>query len=97
MDASAARDTTRPPDRITCEEAFRRLDAFLDRELAPFELQRVEEHLETCVSCAREFTFEADVLHQVRQRVRRVAAPPALIDRIGQMLAVERRPAPRTE
>lgn len=85
-----ARRQNPPPDRITCEDAFRRLDAFLDRELAPQELQRVEAHLETCVCCAREFAFEADVLQQVRVRVRRVAAPQALIERIARLLAAER-------
>ena len=34
-----------PLDRMSCEEAFRRLDDYLDRELSPDEMRQVEEHL----------------------------------------------------
>ena len=51
-----------PLNRTTCEEAFRRLDDFLDRRLARTEMHLIEEHLEICAACAREFTFEASVL-----------------------------------
>ena len=52
-----------PLNRTTCEEAFRRLDDFLDRRLARAEMHLIEEHLEICAACAREFTFEASVLN----------------------------------
>lgn len=66
------------PSRFTCEEVFARLDAFLDRELAPEELRLVEEHLETCAACASEHRFEYQVLDGVRSKLRRIAVPENL-------------------
>jgi anti-sigma factor (TIGR02949 family) len=63
---------------ITCAEAFRRLDDYLDRELNPVEAAEVETHLRTCETCAREYAFEAGVLNDVRAKVRRVQAPESL-------------------
>ena len=73
-------------DRFTCEEAFRRLDDFLDRELSTKELARVQRHLDTCAACAREFAFEAQLLSGLRRRLREVAAPNALISRIAHLI-----------
>lgn len=78
------------PDRYTCEEALRRLDDFLDRELRPEEMQRVESHLETCAVCAREFGYEAAVVREVRTKLKRIGVPPDLRTRLAQMLEAER-------
>ena len=67
-----------PFDRFTCEEVFRRLDDYLDRELAPAEMQRVSEHLQTCAACAQEYAFEAGVLTDVRAKLHRIQAPSDL-------------------
>jgi anti-sigma factor (TIGR02949 family) len=69
-------------NRKTCEEAFRRLDDFLDRRLDAEETRLVEEHLQVCEACTREFTFEASVLDGVKQKLRQLAAPPELLARI---------------
>ena len=69
-------------DRYTCEETFRRLDDYLDRELTPEELERVQAHMETCAFCAAEFAFEGDILDAVRAKLRRVSAPPDLLERV---------------
>ena len=69
-------------DRFTCEEAFRRLDDYLDRELAAAEMTRLREHLETCAGCAREFNFEASVLNGVREKLRQIDLPESLQARI---------------
>lgn len=69
-------------DRLTCEEMFRRLDDFLDRELTASEMQQVKEHLDNCARCASEYQFDETVLKQVRQRLARVQAPPGLLDAI---------------
>jgi anti-sigma factor (TIGR02949 family) len=69
-------------DRTNCEEAFRRLDDFLDRRLPPEEMKAIEEHLDICAWCAREFNFEASVLHGITRRVRRLDVPPDLVSRI---------------
>ena len=71
-----------PLNRTTCEEAFRRLDDFLDRRLDHTEMHLIEEHLEICAACAREFTFEASVLAGVRQKLRQLSMPPDLMARI---------------
>ena len=69
-------------DRSNCEEAFRRLDDFLDRRLSPDEMRLIEEHLAVCGWCAREFNFEASVLHGLKRRLRQLDAPPDLLSRI---------------
>jgi anti-sigma factor (TIGR02949 family) len=73
---------THPLNRTTCEEAFRRLDDFLDRRLPHAEMHLIEEHLEICAACAREFAFEASVLNGVRQKLRQLSMPPDLLSRI---------------
>jgi anti-sigma factor (TIGR02949 family) len=75
------------PDRLTCEETFRRLDDFLDRELSEEEAHQVGGHLEDCARCATRFQFEAEVISAVREKLRRIQAPPDLRDRIAARLA----------
>ena len=69
-------------DRYTCEEAFRRLDDYLDRELSAEEMTLVHEHLDICAGCAREFNFEASVLCGVREKLRQIDLPDSLQARI---------------
>ena len=69
-------------NRTNCEEAFRRLDDFLDRRLTPEETKIIEEHLEVCAWCAREFNFEASLLFGVRRKLRQLDLPPDLVARI---------------
>ena len=68
--------------RTTCEEAFRRLNDFLDRRLTPEENRIIEEHLEICAWCAREFNFETSVLHGLKRKVRELDVPAGLLSRI---------------
>jgi anti-sigma factor (TIGR02949 family) len=75
-----------PLDRMTCEEAFRRLDDYLDRELSLDEMRQVDEHLRTCEVCTSEFVFEASVLTEVRRKLRSLSAPPDLLARIAARL-----------
>ncbi|MEO6461951.1 MAG: zf-HC2 domain-containing protein [Candidatus Eisenbacteria bacterium] len=71
-----------PSDPLPCEEVFRRLDDYLDRELTPAEMEQVKEHLERCAVCAGEFRFDETVLRLVRARLSRVQAPPGLLGAI---------------
>ncbi len=73
---------SRPLNRHTCEEAFRRLDDYLDRRLSADEMRKIEEHLHICDACTREFAFEASVLDGVKHKLRHLAAPPDLLTRI---------------
>lgn len=68
--------------RTNCEEAFRRLNDFLDRRLPPEEMRIIEEHLEICAWCAREFNFETSVLHGLKRKVRQLDVPAGLLSRI---------------
>lgn len=70
------------PDRLNCEELFRRLDDYVDRELVEAEAELVRQHLETCVVCAAEYTFETSMLQGVREKLRRIHAPEGLLERI---------------
>jgi anti-sigma factor (TIGR02949 family) len=74
-------------NRVTCEEAFRQLDDYLDRELGAVETRLIEEHLSICGACLREFTFERSVVDGVRRKLERVAAPSDLMARISADLA----------
>jgi len=66
------------------------MDDFLDRELAPGEVVLVRTHLETCAACASEYAFEENVLTTVREKLRRIAVPSELRDRIALKLAAAR-------
>ena len=82
-----------PLDRYTCEQVFRRMDDYLDRELAPREVAQVRAHLETCAACTKEFAFEASVLETLKAKLRRVSIPPSLRERIARRLFRFPRPA----
>lgn len=75
------------PDRLTCEELFRRLDDYLDRELTADEMALVRSHLETCAQCAAEYAFESSVLRNVREKLRHIAAPGDLMAKISRRIA----------
>jgi anti-sigma factor (TIGR02949 family) len=74
------------PDRYTCEEMFRLLDDYVDRELGEAERARVGEHLATCVVCAAEYRFEESVLKHLKAKIRRIAVPEDLMRRISRAL-----------
>lgn len=73
-------------NRITCEDAFRRLDDYLDIELSAREMALVRNHLETCEACAHEFAFEESVLRGVREKLRHVRVPSDLQSRVLEAL-----------
>ena len=84
-------DVEMPPlDRYTCEQVFRRMDDYLDRELTPAEVTHVREHLETCGACASEYGFEEAVLSNLKAKLRRVAVPSKLRERVERQLAAAR-------
>ena len=74
-------------DRYTCEEVFRRLNDYLDRELSAAEMALVKEHLDTCGQCASEHAFEASVLRELKSKLRRIDLPRSLIDKVAAILA----------
>ncbi|MGH7703123.1 MAG: anti-sigma factor family protein [Gemmatimonadales bacterium] len=78
---------TAEPSRLSCGEAFLRLDDYVDRELSAPEQALVEGHLEVCARCAAEFAFEAQVLQDLKDKLRRLEAPPTLRARIKRALS----------
>ena len=82
---------------LTCEEVFRRLDDYLDRELGPGAVPQIEQHLAECEMCAREYRFEASVLAGIRRKVRRIQLPPDLLGRLSRRLSEARGDAPLEE
>jgi len=63
------------PNAFDCEEAFRHLGDFLDRELTAEELKMVEEHLLICETCARQFHFEEELLACLKSKARLAKIP----------------------
>lgn len=78
-------------DHFTCKNAFQRLDDYVDRELAPHEMSQVREHLEMCAQCMEEFSFEADVLKQIRATLQRIRAPHDLMAVISSAIVHDRK------
>ena len=74
------------PSPLACAETFARLDDYLDRELAPGELDEVASHLETCAVCAGEFEIERRLLEDLREKLRRVRAPADLMAKVSARL-----------
>lgn len=76
-----------PKDRFSCREVVRRLDDYVDRELDPEEQRLVEAHLQECAQCASEYRFEANLLRQVRDKVRRIDVPSDLMAKVLKRIA----------
>lgn len=73
---------------LNCAETFRRLDDYVDRELAPEEFAAVAAHLEQCAICADEFAVERDLLDGIRAKLTRVRVPDGLMAKIVARLHV---------
>lgn len=73
-------------DRYTCEQVFHLLDDYIDRELAPDEITRVEEHLATCAQCARESRFEHSLLEGLKSKIRQIEVPRSAVERVEAIL-----------
>jgi anti-sigma factor (TIGR02949 family) len=76
---------------LTCEETFRRLDDYVDRELPLGERQRVEAHLADCLDCAREYRFEQSVIENLRDTLRRLDVPTDLARKVADQLEQARK------
>ncbi len=81
--------TMGPLDRYTCEQVFRLLDEYLDRELAPEEIARVEKHLATCAQCAAEYRFEGTLLEGLKDKIRHIEVPQSAIEKVESILKAD--------
>jgi anti-sigma factor (TIGR02949 family) len=66
-----------------CAAVLELLDDYLDGELQPSEMRRVQAHLAQCDACAVEFRRARCEVDAVRERLRRVPVPPDLRARLG--------------
>ena len=74
------------PRPLTCAEAFRHLDDYVDRELGPEELEAVEEHLARCRDCTDEFDTEQQLLGIIRAKLAQIRLPAGLMEKISARL-----------
>lgn len=74
---------------LTCRETAARLDDYLDRELSLREQTLVARHLKFCRHCAKIFRFEADLLHEMQDKLQRVEMPPDFKEKIFAGLPAE--------
>ncbi len=72
--------------RLSCQETFRRLEDYIDRELDSREMKLVQEHLEQCLVCAKEFDFEGTLIAELREKISRIEVAPNLIAKISHRL-----------
>ena len=70
----------------SCEEARRRLDAYVDGELPGEEARAVERHVAGCDRCAEVLGFERTLLEGLKKRIRETDVPAGLRDRIESAL-----------
>lgn len=71
-----------------CEETYRRLAEYLDRELTEAEMAEVRRHLADCGVCNEEYEFESSVLRHIRRCLKDAPVPEDLISRVE--LALDR-------
>jgi len=79
-------------DRYTCEQVFRLLDDYVDRELTREEIDRVEQHLATCAQCASESRFEHGIVEGLKNKIRHIDVPASLVEKIETALKRHRDP-----
>lgn len=72
-----------------CQEAVKRLNDYLSRELEPTEEALVQRHLHECRGCFEKFRFEETLLRTLRERLGQTQAPAALRLRILGLLGRE--------
>lgn len=77
---------TTEPEQIDCEEALRRLAAYLDRELESAEAAEVERHLERCRSCFSRAEFRRRLRERVRTDLQVGSVPPEFEERVRTLL-----------
>lgn len=73
-------------ERLDCEELFRRLEDYVDRELSTDEAELVEKHLTECEACALEYSFETSFVREVKKKLRKIDVSADLRKRIGKAL-----------
>jgi mycothiol system anti-sigma-R factor len=67
---------------VKCEEIRNLMDAYLDGELDPVTIQKVEQHLRECGKCEQAYEVETAMAHAISQAAPYYKAPIELRERI---------------
>ncbi len=73
--------------QLTCEEALRRLTAYLDKALAGEDLEALEEHIGACLDCCDRLEFSRKLDRVVKERSGDEPLPEGIEQRIRRALA----------
>jgi len=73
-------------DFYSCEEAVKRLNDYLDRELDSDEHADVVKHLHICKPCLERFTFEETLLISIKTKMQSRSAPNELKSRLSALI-----------
>src|SRR5436309_1972009 len=90
MDRTESREGEEPEMLFgfsTCKEALTRMNDYLDRNLAPHEMQIVKRHVKMCHACALKFASEAKILEETRAKMERIVPQDETITRLSGILA----------
>jgi anti-sigma factor RsiW len=74
---------------MTCEEAIKLMDGYLDGELDPITNQTIEQHLRECQECDEAYKTHAALIRSVGQATPYYKAPAGLRERIQSSLQEE--------
>jgi hypothetical protein len=77
------------PVQLSCEAARAEFDAYLDSAMSGLEMQAIAGHLESCISCSREFADQR-LLQQHLGELGAATAPEHLQRNLLDTLAIER-------
>ena len=78
-------------DCVTCEEALRQLDDYLDSELDEHQMATVRKHLKECEACEGGSAFEESVFTCVKEKLQTLPLPEGLKDRVFERINELRR------
>ena len=70
---------------MTCREAIALLADYLDRELMPEHIARIEEHLVICAPC-RAYFATYDKTRELAAKVQRIEMPAGMKERLRRLL-----------
>src|SRR6266404_4449564 len=74
---------------MSCEEAIRLMDGYLDGELDPITNQTIEQHLRECQKCDQAYKAQATLIHSIGTATPYYRAPAGLRERIQSSLREE--------
>lgn len=81
---------------MKCETFANYLDGYLDGSLSELEKQAMEEHMQTCAGCRKQYEEQKRLLEELRHLDEDVRAPEGLVSGAMERIRRERRPRRRT-